>query len=40
MEEQNTRTVTVEKIVVGLAQRPGTEPPCADGADVQRHGRW
>lgn len=38
MEEQNTLTVTVEKIVVGLAQRPGTEPPCADGADVQRRG--
>jgi hypothetical protein len=38
MEEQNARTVTVEEIVVGLAQRPGTEPPCADGADVQRRG--
>lgn len=38
MEEHNARAVTVEKIVVGLAQRPGTEPPCADGADVQRRG--
>lgn len=38
MEERNARTVPVEKIVVGLAQRPGTEPPCADGADVQRLG--
>lgn len=25
------------KVVVGKAQRPGTEPPCADGVDVQRH---
>ncbi|WP_208105501.1 PP2C family serine/threonine-protein phosphatase [Streptomyces sp. GC420] len=38
MEEQNARTVTADKIAVGLAQRPGTEPPCADGADVQRRG--
>ncbi|MFJ6438723.1 hypothetical protein [Streptomyces sp. NPDC091416] len=38
MEEQNIRTVGVDKIAVGLAQRPGTEPPCADGADVQRRG--
>ncbi|MFF8601764.1 hypothetical protein ACF065_27085 [Streptomyces sp. NPDC015232] len=38
MEEHGARAVAVEKIVVGLAQRPGTEPPCADGADVQRRG--
>ncbi|WP_332758299.1 SpoIIE family protein phosphatase [Streptomyces sp. MT206] len=25
-------------VVVGLAQRAGTEPPCADGVDVQRCG--
>jgi serine/threonine protein phosphatase PrpC len=25
-------------VTVGVAQRPGTEPPCADGADVQRRG--
>lgn len=37
MEEQNAHGV--DRIVVGLAQRPGTEPPCADGADVQRRGK-
>jgi serine/threonine protein phosphatase PrpC len=25
-------------VSVGVAQRPGTQPPCADGADVQRRG--
>ena len=25
-------------VSVGVAQRPGTQPPCADGADVQRCG--
>lgn len=33
MEEQNARTV--DGIVVGLAQRSGSEPPYADGAAVQ-----
>ncbi|MFI5987724.1 SpoIIE family protein phosphatase [Streptomyces sp. NPDC051555] len=28
----------VDSVVVGVAQRPGTEPPCADGHDVQRRG--
>ncbi|MFE2271425.1 SpoIIE family protein phosphatase [Streptomyces lavendulae] len=36
MEEQNARGV--DRIVVGLAQRSGTEPPCADGADLQCRG--
>jgi serine/threonine protein phosphatase PrpC len=27
------------RVVVGVGQRPGTQPPCADGADVQRRGR-
>ena len=26
-----------EYVTIGIAQRPGTEPPCADGYDVQRH---
>jgi len=26
-------------VTVAVAQRPGTEPPCADGVDVQRRGR-
>ena len=29
---------TAETVVVGAAQRPGTEPPYADGYDVQRRG--
>lgn len=27
-----------EFVTIGTAQRPGTEPPCADGHDVQRTG--
>lgn len=31
-------TQASEMVMVGLAQRPGTESPCADGADFQRRG--
>ncbi|MFE9250940.1 hypothetical protein [Streptomyces sp. NPDC007088] len=33
------RTTDAQTITVGMARRPGTEPPCADGYDVQRRGR-
>ncbi|MFJ3182590.1 SpoIIE family protein phosphatase [Streptomyces sp. NPDC086796] len=26
------------RVIVAVAQRPGSEPPCADGVDVQRRG--
>jgi hypothetical protein len=28
-----------QAITVGMARRPGTEPPCADGYDLQRRGQ-
>ncbi|GGX34004.1 SpoIIE family protein phosphatase [Streptomyces noursei] len=39
MTETVERTADTKTVVVGVAQRPGTEPPCADGQDVQRRGR-
>ncbi|MFI5864611.1 SpoIIE family protein phosphatase [Streptomyces sp. NPDC051546] len=39
MAEPTTTSVDTTAVVVGRAQRPGTEPPCADGMDVQRRGR-
>lgn len=27
-----------QSVIIGTAQRPGTEAPCADGHDVQRTG--
>lgn len=39
MTETSTgRAADMLAITVGMAQRPGTEPPCADGYDVQRCG--
>lgn len=32
-----TDTIT-ETVAVGMTQRPGTEPPCTDGLNVQRCG--
>ncbi|MFB7657897.1 MULTISPECIES: PP2C family protein-serine/threonine phosphatase [unclassified Streptomyces] len=32
------KTTATAEIAVGVAQRPGTEPPCADGAHVHRRG--
>ncbi|MFD6334242.1 hypothetical protein ACFWGI_32305 [Streptomyces niveus] len=40
MTETSTgRATGAQTITVGMARRPGTEPPCADGYDVQRRGR-
>lgn len=39
MTEMVERAVDSETVTVGVAQRPGTEAPCADGRDVQRRGR-
>ncbi|MFE5859770.1 SpoIIE family protein phosphatase [Streptomyces virginiae] len=36
MNETTKGTAGTSAIVVGRAQRPGTEAPCADGMDVQR----
>lgn len=33
------RATDAQTITVGMARRPGTEPPCADGYDVQQRGR-
>ncbi|WP_349307788.1 hypothetical protein [Streptomyces sp. HNM0645] len=39
MAETSTRqTAVTQAITVGMARRPGTEPPCADGYDLQRRG--
>ncbi|MFE4264486.1 SpoIIE family protein phosphatase [Streptomyces sp. NPDC056883] len=38
MVEKTENAAGAGAVVVGRAQRPGTEPPCADGADVQRRG--
>ncbi|MFF1715758.1 PP2C family protein-serine/threonine phosphatase [Streptomyces sp. NPDC058268] len=38
MAEANERALGSETVAVGVAQRPGTEPPCADGQDIQRCG--
>ncbi|MFJ2589705.1 SpoIIE family protein phosphatase [Streptomyces sp. NPDC087538] len=32
------KTVATAEVTVGVAQRPGTEPPCADGVHVHRRG--
>ncbi|MFE3995198.1 PP2C family protein-serine/threonine phosphatase [Streptomyces goshikiensis] len=38
MTESTVSPTDTTAVVVGRAQRPGTEPPCADGVDVQRLG--
>lgn len=37
-DKRTDRATNTEMIMVGASQRPGTEPPCADGYDVQRRG--
>lgn len=37
-EKRTDSAADVQVITVGTARRPGTEPPCADGYDVQRRG--
>ncbi|MEU3640941.1 hypothetical protein AB0H23_32550 [Streptomyces albogriseolus] len=40
MAETSTRQAAgTQAITVGMARRPGTEPPCADGYDLQRRGQ-
>ncbi|MEU6293014.1 hypothetical protein [Streptomyces sp. NPDC046988] len=40
MAETSTRQAAgSQAITVGMARRPGTEPPCADGYDLQRRGQ-
>ncbi|WP_371801536.1 SpoIIE family protein phosphatase (plasmid) [Streptomyces sp. NBC_01732] len=38
MVKKAESTIDTAAVMVGRAQRPGTEPPCADGADVQQRG--
>ncbi|MET9083212.1 hypothetical protein ABZX77_15165 [Streptomyces sp. NPDC004237] len=38
-ETSVNRAPGTEAITVGMAGRPGTEPPCADGYDLQRRGQ-
>ncbi|MFD4243648.1 hypothetical protein ACFWP3_18930 [Streptomyces sp. NPDC058525] len=38
MTKTTNPTVRTEAVLVGMARRPGTEPPYADGADFQRRG--
>ncbi|MFK0047964.1 hypothetical protein ACIQU4_28525 [Streptomyces sp. NPDC090741] len=38
MTKMTKHAVNSDFVTVGVAQRPGTEPPCADGWDVQRSG--
>lgn len=38
MTEMVETTVSSETVTVGVAGRPGTEPPCADGAHAHRRG--
>ncbi|MFL4497466.1 hypothetical protein ACJ6WD_40450 [Streptomyces sp. VTCC 41912] len=37
--EKTTVTTATTEVSVGVAQRAGTEPPCADGAHVHRRGK-
>ncbi|MFI1189423.1 SpoIIE family protein phosphatase [Streptomyces californicus] len=38
MDHANNPDCTAAQVMVGTAQRPGTEPPCADGLHVHRKG--
>ncbi|WP_328373655.1 SpoIIE family protein phosphatase (plasmid) [Streptomyces sp. NBC_00445] len=39
MTKTAERSADRPTVIVAVAQRPGTEPPCADGVDVQRRGK-
>lgn len=38
MSHSNNHDRSTSKVTVGTAQRPGTEPPCADGLHIHRRG--